>query len=212
VREAATSRWSTSELLNEVDWTLLKIEERRQSESDGVMILADGFGLDHEHGSSSISATTLPFGNPPATYEVAVAFTVGDSLPLRLLAIEMMLTNAGVGLRGRLTLETENGGVPSGSVVCEWGIDMAAAGSVHTLFRVEPPSPVALQPGGNYWICLYATTPSTELRLLGASTHLAPRRAVFAERDADNPWTRKVSKSGPGFAVRVLGKPSRAGS
>jgi hypothetical protein len=205
IREGATERWTTEELLTHVDWARARLAEHRDLAARGLIVLADGFGPKHEvHLGASHSATTPPQGNPPDRYEVAEAFSAGDQSSV-LVSIELYLAvYAGDG-HGTITLEMDEAGHPSGDPLVAWPIDVRLPPASHgSVIRLEPALRAELGAGRTYWVCLSASGSGSNIAWVSGAINLAPRKTIFAERTAGGSWRAAESTSGPGHALRVL--------
>ncbi|MCA1606590.1 MAG: protein kinase [Acidobacteria bacterium] len=73
--ENPSSRWSTDELIEGVDWVRSKLDEHKRELPNRVLV--DGFGPNYEYNlSASRSITTPPCGHPPSANDVGVSFMV----------------------------------------------------------------------------------------------------------------------------------------
>jgi len=207
IREDPAQRWTGQELLSRIDWALARLAVHRDLAGRGLIVITDGFGPNDEVNlSGTHSATTPPHGNPPDTYEVAEAFVASED-PTNLAEIDLHLVRyAGEG-RGVVTLETDEGGSPSGQAVVTWPIHVSGDHRVGgQRVRLEPERTIELGPGQTYWVCLAVREDNTNVGWVMAAAELVPRRAVFAERSSQNAWRPAESTSGPGHALRVLAR------
>ena len=76
------ARWSVSELLDYIDWVLVKLTEHATISASGLLVLKDNFGPNNSCDESGSSSSTIGSGNPPADYDIADSFFVSDAVTL----------------------------------------------------------------------------------------------------------------------------------
>lgn len=199
------ARWTTTELLQRIDWALDKLAEHSALRESGLVVLADGFGPNDEcNQSGSRSATKAPRGNPPADHDVAQSFFVSEATALHELDIGVKLLH-GSG-RAEVVLVTGGDEVPSDDVVEAWEVEITERHTLQ-LLRFPSESRPTLGPDEVYWVILLPCNDDSEIAWISAAVELMPRLARFAERDRTNDWEPRVSVGGPGQSLRVLGRP-----
>jgi serine/threonine protein kinase len=199
-------RWTTSDLLDGIDWVLAKLDEHRALCASDLIVVIDHFGPNYErYPSGSRSATTPPRGDPPADHDLAEAFPTGPQ-PTRLARLEVALRLHGGNGRASVALTTDDAGRPSGRVLDGWQVHVTSSGEGEVV-RLESQVRTVLRPRSTYWICLSAIEPDSDVAWISGSINLMPLLARFAERDMPEEWRAAESSSGPGHALRVLAYP-----
>jgi serine/threonine protein kinase len=207
------ARWTSSTLLERVDWVLAKLREHALIRASGLLVLEDGFGPnDSCNESGQRSTTRAPRGNPPADYELAESFFVGgETATLDRLDIGVRLMHGS----GRLTVTLIKGDdeVPSGSaegVVEQWST-LAGQPSAVQVIQLRSGGSKTLGPHSTYWVKLTAYDEDSDIGWVSAALELMQRPVHFADRNRTDEWTPRVSASGPGLAFRVLARPDSMG-
>jgi len=204
----STRRWTSKVLLdhiNEVRQILAVLRERRLA---GDITVADGLGLnDSFNRGSSRSVTTSPRGNPPGDYELAELFEIPSDSDVFLKSIAVALeVRAGAGKKAfRIQILPDRDGAPDDSASLEeLRVDVfSGPSSVLSTDSVRMPP---LSAGGKYWTAFSVGGPGSEIAIWGSPENFMPRRSIFAERLKGRAWEVKESPSGPGHAIRILGR------
>jgi serine/threonine protein kinase len=97
VCERPGARWSATELLDHIDWVLAKLAEHAAIREKGLTVLVDNFGPNDACYENSSRSAMTGYGDPPADYELAHSFFVGEAVVLDRLDIRL----AGVAGRGK---------------------------------------------------------------------------------------------------------------
>lgn len=64
-----------------------------------------------------------------------------------------------------------------------------------------------LKRGARYWLLLSTQSMGSEVDLWSAPTEFMPRSALIAQRRDGGEWEVAESKGGPGYAIRIVGRP-----
>ena len=216
VVEDPVRRWPASQLLEEVCVTRRLVDRVRQYECRGEN---DGFGVEEAFNhTSSRSATTrdpsyppdrqvIHLGGPPGDHDIGTAFEVPAGHDVHLETISLAIDHrAGKDYLDVWVALYLDGKPDSRSIVEAYRV----VGSQSYLTRIvtlRSPNHPVLQQGRRYWILLPASAPNSETALLSAPLDFVPRPALIAEREDGGEWDVAESPSGPGFAVRVTGRP-----
>jgi serine/threonine protein kinase len=219
VVEDPAARWTASHLLEEVRETKELIGNVREYERRGEIILTDGFGVgDSFNQTSSRSATTknpryppdhqvIHLGGPPGDQDIGTAFEVSVGHDVRLETISLALGHrAGEDeLHIRIACDLEGKPDPNKELEVFWvpGSLSYSSGMVTLHSRTHP----VLRQGHRYWILLSVRAPNSEIALWSAPLGFMPRPALLAERRDGGEWEVAESRGGPGYAIRVTGRP-----
>lgn len=208
VREGPGARWTASELLERIDWTLDKLTEHAAIRKTGLVVLADGFGPNDTCYESSSRSATRGRGNPPADYELAESFFVSKAVTLDRLDIGVTLRHGS----GQVEVTLIKGGdeIPlktSEDVVEQWHREIAAQRNTLEVLQLPSRSGKTLGPQEVYWLKLSARGEDTDVAWISAAIELMPRVSRLADRARPNEWSPRVSVSGPGLSLRVLARP-----
>jgi serine/threonine protein kinase len=207
VRESPGSRWSVSELLERIDWILLKLDEHSAVRDAGSIVLDDGFGPRDTCNEGSFQSATRGRGNPPADYEFAQSFFVSEVVVLERLDIGLKL-RYGSG-RVRVTLISGDFEAPSEepeSVVEQWDREITSPTGALVVLHLVSKSDKTLEPQEVHWVVLSARDESSDIAWMGAAIELVPRMSRAAERARPNEWELRMPESGPGMSLRVLAR------
>ena len=205
VMEEPSQRWTTTELIDGIDWCVAKMNEHSAARAQGLVVVADGFGPnDESFPGGSRSATIGSEGDSFADHDVAESFST--SAPVVLDRIELALRLHRGLRRCEVLLVSDDDGTPSSDVLQRWETAVAISGEV-VVARLHADTEVELAKDSRYWVVLSALEPPSEVAWVSAAIELAPRRSLFAERDRPDDWQAAESASGPGLALRVLARP-----
>jgi serine/threonine protein kinase len=209
VREDPGSRWTSTDLLQGIDWVLTKMSELSEFKARGLEAITDGFGPGDEcYTNGSHSATGAKRGNPPAQHDVAQSFFVRDPVALDQIDIGLRLRNGSAG-NAEIRLTKGELAVPSdddGDVLERWPVIATDPNTVQ-VHRLQSASTPTLGPHEIYWVILSATEDDSAVEWISAALELSPREAWIAERHGPTDWSGAKSNGGPGMAFRVLGRP-----
>lgn len=210
VREDASSRWTSTDLLHGVDWALAKLAEHSAISATGQLVLTDGFGpSDQCYPHSSRSATGARRGNPPARHEVAESFYVRESVVLDEIHIGVLLRHGGARsaevllAKGELAAPSDD----EKDLLERWSLTIGPPDTLQVL-RLSSASKPTLGPHEIFWVILSATEDDSEVAWVSAALELQPRMSWIAERHHPAEWQGAESRGGPGHAFRVLGRPA----
>lgn len=219
VAEDPVRRWPASRLLKEVHATRRLIERVGNHERRGEVILMDGFGVDDAFNrTSSRSATTqdpkygpnhqmIHLGGPPGDRDIGTAFEIPVSYDVRLETINLAVDHrAGENKLDVWVAPDLNGKPDLGNIVEAYTVVRSQYYSTRVETLHSPNHPV-LRQGQRYWVLLSAAAPNSDIALLSAPLDFMPRPALTAEREDGGEWEVAESPSGPGYAVRVTGRP-----
>jgi serine/threonine protein kinase len=211
VREDPGARWSSTELLQRIDWALDKLDEQSAIRETGLTVLEDGFGPNDQCNEGSYhSATRTPRGNPSADHDIAQSFFVDEVVALDQIDIGVTrLHGSGqadvVLVKGGLQVPSED----SRDVIEKWDGTLTETGTPQIL-RLPSTSRPTLGPSEVYWVILSPSEGDGEIAWMSAALELMPRMATFAERNRPDPWQARKSVQGPGPSLRVLARGGRS--
>jgi serine/threonine protein kinase len=209
VREDPGSRWTSTDLLQGVDWALAKMSEHSEMRAGGLEVITDGFGPGDEcNVKASHSATGSARGNPPAQHNVAQSFFVSDAITLNQVDIALRLHAGSV---GNAAIKLAKGGFAGPSeddddVLEYWPVDIADPNIVQ-IVRLHSTRASTLGPDEIYWVILSATEDDSAVEWICAAEELEPRVSWVAERHGPADWQGVENVRGPGLALRILGSP-----
>jgi serine/threonine protein kinase len=207
VREDAGARWTSTELLERIDWAQDKLGEHSAIRGTGLTVLEDGFGPNDQCNEGSyLSATRTPRGNPPADHDIAHSFFVGEAVALDQIDVGVTLLHGSgqaevVLVKGGLQVPSED----SRDVIEQWNEAITETSTLQIL-RLPSTSRPMLEPNEFYWVILSPTDEDSEIAWMSAALELMPRLATFAERSRPDEWQPRKSVSGPGPSLRVLAR------
>ncbi|CAN3129331.1 serine/threonine protein kinase [Mycobacterium sp. smrl_JER01] len=213
VREDPGSRWTSTDLLQGVEWVLAKIGEHSAFKSSGIEVITDGFGpRDECDPGGSRSATGAKRGNPPAEHHVAQSFFVRDPVDLDEIGVGLRLRNGSTGM-AEVRLTKGDLATPSdhdSDVLERWPVSVCDSDTVEVL-RLQSAGTPTLGPHEIYWVILSATDENSDVEWISAAPQLRPRAVWIAERHGAEDWEGVESVGGPGMAFRVLARPTKLG-
>ncbi len=219
VVEAPGGRWTAPRLLEEVVKTRRLLARVRGYKARGLAVLVDGFGLDDSFGTSSRAATkgtpayppeiqVIRMGKQPDEQEVGVAFDALAHRDVRLEGIDLALGHRAGENEVDVRVVPDRDGKPDSNGALE---SFRVSGGENYAWRVERlrsrERPV-LRRRSRYWVLLSVPSPGSEVALFTAPSEFVPRPVVFAERREGGEWEVSESPGGPGYAVRVTGRPT----
>jgi hypothetical protein len=106
-----------------------------------------------------------------------------------------------------ISILPDRGGAPDDSTLLEeLHLDVfSGSPSILSTDSIRTPT---LNAGGKFWLAFSVEGIASEVAIWGSPENFMPRRSIFAERTKGGSWEVRESPSGPGHAIRVLGRPS----
>lgn len=217
IKENAADRWNVSELLQEVEITKKLIERVDAYNSNGYVVIYDGFGLYDSYVGSDYQGdgSYIRIGALPKNGDIAIKFNIPGEKPVKFDSITLAIgdTAGSDELDIFLVPDKPNGlyGEPDESTVLEHlklRDKIEFPGKISQLRSVNNP---ILNPRGNYWFIFSVPNPKPEsqLELKPAPIDFMPRPSLEVKRYKDlnqGQWRIGESQSGPGYAVRIIGR------
>ncbi len=205
VRHDPGSRWSASQVIEQIHWALAKLAEQSEVRDAGSIVLVDNFGPNNTGNESNSRSAKTGHGDPPADYELAQSFFVREAAVLDRVDIGLALR----GGSGQVAVTLIKGGfeVPSNSpedVAESWRSHVGASPNKLRVRSFNSESGIDLDSQEVYWIKLSATGPNSNVAWISAPIELDPQVTRMADRPIPNEWTPRVSPRGPGLALRVI--------
>jgi serine/threonine protein kinase len=208
VREDHRTRWSVTELLERIDWTLAKLAEHAAIEERGLTVLVDNFGPNDTCYENSSRSVKTGYGDPPADYDLAHAFLVSETAAFDRLDIRLARRSGS----GEVEIALIRGGdeVPSvdpNDVVERWHRQVTAPRDALEVLELSSDSSITLGPQEVYWVRVVACGDNSVVEWMSGAIELAPQLTRFADRARTDEWAPRISHSGPQFAFRVIARP-----
>lgn len=220
VIENPGGRWTASRLLEEVRTTQKLLDRVRQYERRGQIVLSDGFGLEDSFNRTSFRSTTTKdpkyppsppsptrVGPTPGDQDIGTAFEVPANRDIYLETITLAISYGGGEDELDVWLTPDLDGKPDAQNILETFKISGSRSIEPRIESVHSQDHPLLQRGHLYWILLSAAAPHSEIALWGAPLDFIPRPELIAECRNGGEWEVRKSPSGPGSAVRVIGRP-----
>jgi|GEM_PF-3482664 len=205
IREESNQRWDATTLLQGVQNTRGLIKRYKTYIENGSIPIYDGFGLNDTFNATSFrSATMPPQGNPPADSDIGTAFLVPQGSDLQLESVHIALKLMNGANKVDIWLTEDDGIKPSNDKIIEsFSLNniLSHSGSIISIPSIRQP---VLQAGATYWLIISVPLPDSNVALLSSPLEFIPRKVIFAERYNSRDWEVKDSRSGPGYAFRIL--------